>query len=690
MTERWTDKKPGFTGSVPPGLGGLSMKRYLKEQGGLFVTKMSQVEPDGSVSIIKGHGMYVKTIWEPTPTTAVVGLSCELPSDRPNLLIFYRDGEDAKVAYLSFVEEQVEDGLPVGTPVLTESCTVASLGIENFTDKVFCHSKRFMHNVQMLDGSIVNRELYLVAMSFELTPLGSYSGWANFVSANPDFALVTNTEEIPITNSAQVFKDLTDINNQVNGTHAYEPDGGLDNWKILGTGEAGDCEDFALTKADLLLKRGYPASAIRLAAGETEAGLGHAWLVVQTTEGEYALDINYTTLQCDESLPYTKRQRQTGTLWKSMSIFDSFRDAVYAGYDLDRRQPKVWWYIYDPLINKFSKIFSAVQDLPYTRDIRDGMDSVMGAVEWSQVLFPLRGGVSRDTLNACNFSENENTIYVSQLSGSWPAAYALNYEEKSVGGIFGQTQTEARYYNGIWFINRVGDVVERALSSGVHATVKNLHTGAEVTPLAYYDGIQIAALEGYFNARLYQHTEPTIFTGIADTLPTNGTWVTTLVTGTPPPDPPDWQATLNGIAYENIRGLFPVDFVEDPFRLKYIYSMNSHKAGDYTGMYSWNVSHTMYPPEEGGIDLGSIGGTTNVFPEQARKRALALCYAQGKVEKITGLLITTAMTRTDLITESTKKIYRNGISLENEISTAAGVGVENILGLVYAPVKEAA
>jgi hypothetical protein len=63
MSERWTDKKTGFTGSVPSNATGLSFQRFLKESlGNIFTTKMTRTEPDGSSVIIKGHGKYEKII----------------------------------------------------------------------------------------------------------------------------------------------------------------------------------------------------------------------------------------------------------------------------------------------------------------------------------------------------------------------------------------------------------------------------------------------------------------------------------------------------------------------------------------------------------------------------------------------------------------------------------------------------
>ena len=675
MTERWTDKKTGFTGSVPANLGNLSMKRFLQEQGGVFVTKKTMREDDGSEAIMKSHGMYAKVIHEPVlEEVTPFFISCTTPEVPPDFLIFYRDGETTMMAYLEFDDN--------GVPILNESRTVASLGIENFTDKVFCHSKRFMHNVQMLSGEIVNRELYLVAMSFQLTPLGSYSGWANFVTNNPDFALVTNTEEIPIESTAKLIADLNRVNRSVNRNHSYAPDGLLDNWNILGFEEAGDCEDFALTKAELLLEMGYPASAIRLVTGKTESGLGHAWLVVQTTGGDYALDINYSDIQCDESLPYTHRQRQTGIIWKVTSLFDSFRDAVHAGYDFDRNQPKVWWYIYDPLVNKFSEIFGSAQTLPYAPDTSKD--------NWGDVVIALEHADTAITHNACNFSEDNNYIYVSTFNGSQKIGYVLRYEEQSVG-IFGQTQIFGETYpgNGVWCILKDGSIWVTTASL-YHPRRHNMHTGAVVETWTHYNGVQISSKDGYYDFNLYNYTESG-WTQTQETLPINGSWTSTLVTGTPPPDPPDWEATMYGTVYENVRGLFPADFAESPFYVTNSFFYLSHKLGEFTGIYSWGNAKTLNIPGQSPIDLGSIGRESpDFYPEQPVKRALPLCFVHGETEKIWGLLVTNPMVMGDAMTEYTKMLFRNDVRFDAALAAAAGVYVENILGLVYAPKKEAA
>lgn len=150
------------------------------------------------------------------------------------------------------------------------------------------------------------------------------SGWNDFCAINPTFALVTNTANTTITNTAALQADLKSVNSDVNDSSKYEKDidkyGKLENWALMEVGGSGDCEDFALTKAKILLDLGYPASAIHIEVGLAQNGEGHAWLVVQTNTGDIALDINYKDPISNDSTPYTDRKRQTGTSWDSKGV----------------------------------------------------------------------------------------------------------------------------------------------------------------------------------------------------------------------------------------------------------------------------------------------------------------------------------------------------------------------------------
>lgn len=145
------------------------------------------------------------------------------------------------------------------------------------------------------------------------------SGFGEFCVANPDHPACVYQSAATVAFSADLLATLQAVNDQVNGTHVYSPDQinyrKLEHWAVMSAAEPGDCEDFALTKIRTLIDAGVPAGAIKLATGKTINGVGHAWLEVQTTEGNYALDINYTEVKHASALPYTDVTRQYNGLW---------------------------------------------------------------------------------------------------------------------------------------------------------------------------------------------------------------------------------------------------------------------------------------------------------------------------------------------------------------------------------------
>ena len=150
------------------------------------------------------------------------------------------------------------------------------------------------------------------------------TGFADFASKNPTNPLVTNTGDSKITTTPQALADIANVNDLVNDRHSYKTDkenyGILENWTIMSEGGTGDCEDFALTKADKLLALGYPASAIKVEIGVMPNGEGHAWLVVQTTTGDLILDNDGGRPKSPAEVPYTDRRRQTGAIWERSGL----------------------------------------------------------------------------------------------------------------------------------------------------------------------------------------------------------------------------------------------------------------------------------------------------------------------------------------------------------------------------------
>ncbi|WP_353646645.1 transglutaminase-like cysteine peptidase [Mesorhizobium sp. WSM2239] len=91
----------------------------------------------------------------------------------------------------------------------------------------------------------------------------------------------------------QLLSKLDLVNRSVNRAIRPRNDFQADTWSL--SPASGDCEDYALTKRQRLLKLGVPASALRLAVARTGRGEGHAVLVVRTSSGDRILD-NRTNL----------------------------------------------------------------------------------------------------------------------------------------------------------------------------------------------------------------------------------------------------------------------------------------------------------------------------------------------------------------------------------------------------------
>lgn len=266
---------------------------------------------------------------------------CEEEEDLSgNYYTFFTESGVRKVANASYAD---------GVFSLGASMIFDDLGISGPTNlPIRFHVKKFYQ-----DG----KTLYYVATSLYLN-LSPFLGWDDFVSANPAHPLVTNTQNTQITMTTQLMADLESVNSMVNNEHEYTEDFGNE-WKFLGEGEAGDCEDFSLTKAQMLLDMGYPASALHIECGvlENSTSTGHAWLVVQTTTGDYALDIhrgvvlNSSVTASGQRL--ILRKRQTGAKWACVSMFSWLHLAQLIGGEYSNYD---YLYIFDPELNMFHRL----------------------------------------------------------------------------------------------------------------------------------------------------------------------------------------------------------------------------------------------------------------------------------------------------------------------------------------------
>jgi predicted transglutaminase-like cysteine proteinase len=87
------------------------------------------------------------------------------------------------------------------------------------------------------------------------------------------------------------WQELTEINRRVNRFIRPERNMlGLAGEKWLISPEAGDCNDYAVTKRHELLERGWPSRALLLAEVVVGSGEHHLVLVVRTDRGDFLLD----------------------------------------------------------------------------------------------------------------------------------------------------------------------------------------------------------------------------------------------------------------------------------------------------------------------------------------------------------------------------------------------------------------
>ncbi|MBO9653031.1 transglutaminase-like cysteine peptidase [Agrobacterium sp. SOY23] len=94
-----------------------------------------------------------------------------------------------------------------------------------------------------------------------------------------------DTVELTKENRAELQRINYEINTSI--SYAGERDG-EDDWKL--NPASGDCEDFAVTKRQRLLRAGWPSGALRIATARTTEGIGHAVLIVSTSQGDMVLD----------------------------------------------------------------------------------------------------------------------------------------------------------------------------------------------------------------------------------------------------------------------------------------------------------------------------------------------------------------------------------------------------------------
>lgn len=118
--------------------------------------------------------------------------------------------------------------------------------------------------------------------------------------------------------------ELDRVNRQVNAEIKPMTDreqyGVEDFWTLPRSGK-GDCEDYALLKRQILIRAGWPASALLMTVVFDERNEGHAVLTARTADGDFILDNKVDTIKLWSKTPYHFVMRQSylnARIWMSL------------------------------------------------------------------------------------------------------------------------------------------------------------------------------------------------------------------------------------------------------------------------------------------------------------------------------------------------------------------------------------
>jgi predicted transglutaminase-like cysteine proteinase len=150
-------------------------------------------------------------------------------------------------------------------------------------------------------------------------------GWLQFCDDHPKDCRASTGGARDVILTPTAWKDLVRINQWVD--HNVKPMTDLDHWGVVEHWDYpddgyGDCEDYVLLKRKLLLKAGWPSSALLVTVVRDQNGDGHAVLTVKTDKGSFILDNQNERilLWSDSGYRFVKRQSQSNpNVWVALS-----------------------------------------------------------------------------------------------------------------------------------------------------------------------------------------------------------------------------------------------------------------------------------------------------------------------------------------------------------------------------------
>ncbi|MBA4209418.1 MAG: hypothetical protein C0454_07795 [Parvibaculum sp.] len=139
-------------------------------------------------------------------------------------------------------------------------------------------------------------------------------GYIGFCVRHPDECAGGTDMPRPAAMSPEKWLELTQVNEYVNRNVRQVEDidlYGRAEWWAFPDERGGDCEDLALEKRRLLIKRGWAPENLLISVVREWNGDGHAVLLVKTDRGEFVLDNKNWEVAVWSDTPYQWIKRQS-------------------------------------------------------------------------------------------------------------------------------------------------------------------------------------------------------------------------------------------------------------------------------------------------------------------------------------------------------------------------------------------
>ena len=149
-------------------------------------------------------------------------------------------------------------------------------------------------------------------------------GFVAFCDRVPDECMPKAKSDVRFEGSPERLSELDQVNRTINAKIAPATDlelyGVVEHWTL--PSDKGDCEDYALLKRQVLIRRGWPSSALLITVVRDEMGDGHAVLTARTSQGDFVLDNKRQDIRLWNQTGYRFVMRQSFVdprLWMALS-----------------------------------------------------------------------------------------------------------------------------------------------------------------------------------------------------------------------------------------------------------------------------------------------------------------------------------------------------------------------------------